>query len=257
MPADVTHYDTYADSWWTDTGPLSALGPLLNPARLDYFASTLRARQIDPHGLRLLDVGCGGGALAEAFAEMGCRVTAIDASARSVDVARRHAARRALRIGWAVAQSESLPFDDESFEVVYLGDVLEHVADFDAAIDEAARVLVPGGLCVYDTVNRTRRSRLVMINLFQEWAWSRFLPPGTHDWDAFITPRELHSNMSWHGLVNQEIVGLRPRRGLLVGAWLLRRRQRQRLSSGELGRRLTLVRSRHSDFVYMGHALKK
>jgi 2-polyprenyl-6-hydroxyphenyl methylase / 3-demethylubiquinone-9 3-methyltransferase len=257
MPADNTHYDTHAESWWDDRGVLSALAPLQNPARVEYFTRTLARRGLDPRGLRVLDIGCGGGALAEELARLGCRVTGLDVSARSIDVARRHAVAGGLRISYCVARGESLPYDDESFDVAYLGDVLEHVGDFDEAIDETARVLAPGGICFYDTVNRTRRSRLVLIKLFQEWSWSRFLPPDTHEWDAFITPRELHSNMAWHGLAPDGVVGLRPQRNIAGVVWALRQRQRDKISYAELGRRIHLVTSRRADFMFMGHAVKK
>lgn len=269
MPVDNQIYDRLADTWWDEHGFLNLLRTLVNPARFAYIHHTLTARLgRDPRALRMLDIGCGGGLLSEEFARAGCLVYGIDPSRESVAAAQRHARREGLlasegggagrgRVGYAAAQGERLPFPDETFDLVSCCDVLEHLDDYDLVIDEAARVLKPRGAFFYDTINRTRVSRLVVIKLFQEWRWSRVMMPGTHDWGMFITPRELRTNMAWHGFVEQHVTGLRPRRRLPLILWNVWQKRRGRISYAELGRRLRLVPSRHTDVLYMGYGIKR
>jgi 2-polyprenyl-6-hydroxyphenyl methylase/3-demethylubiquinone-9 3-methyltransferase len=132
---------------------------------------------IDPGGLKVLDVGSGGGLLAEEFARLGCAVTGVDLSRESVAVAREHAREEGLRIEYQVAAGERLPFEDGSFEAAYCCDVLEHVESVPATLAEIARVLGPGAVFLYDTVNRTARSRLLMIKIAQEWKLTRWAEP--------------------------------------------------------------------------------
>lgn len=258
MPVDNALYDTHADTWWDDRGFLTLLRTLVNPARFTYIHNTLTNRlHRSVSGLRLLDIGCGGGLLAEELARAGYDVAGIDPSANSVGVAQRHARSAGVGAKYAVAMGEYLPFDADTFDAAYCCDVLEHVDDYDVIIDEAARVLKPDGVFFYDTINRTRFSKLVMIKLFQEWRWTRVMMPATHDWEMFITPRELRTNMSWHGLVEQDRIGLRPRRRAPAVLWNLWQQRRGRISYAELGRRLRLVPSRHTDVMYMGYAVKR
>jgi 2-polyprenyl-6-hydroxyphenyl methylase/3-demethylubiquinone-9 3-methyltransferase len=154
-------YDRLGGSWWDDA---SLLHGSVTPGRLAYFRGVL-ARQLGPGaaGLRVLDIGCGGGFITEELAALGCQVTGIDPSVVSVAAARAHAAERGLRIEYRAGAGEDLPVPDASFSVACCCDVLEHVRDVDRVISEAARVLQPGGLFLFDTVNRTRRSRLLMV----------------------------------------------------------------------------------------------
>src|SRR5689334_22675300 len=184
-----------ADSWWDEGGLLHALAAL-NPARFGYMRRMLveEMRQA-PVGLHVLDVGCGGGLLTEAFARVGCVVRGVDPSKASLAAARMHAADQGLAIGYHCALGEALPFSDESFDVVYCCDVLEHVQDVRQVIEETARVLRPGGTYLYDTINRTLQSRLIVIKLLQDWRWTALMPPGLHDWKMFIRPAELRREL--------------------------------------------------------------
>ncbi|MGN6392127.1 MAG: bifunctional 2-polyprenyl-6-hydroxyphenol methylase/3-demethylubiquinol 3-O-methyltransferase UbiG, partial [Gemmatimonadales bacterium] len=165
---DNAVYDRMADSWWDEAGLLHVLAAL-NPARLGYMRRVLvEEMRLAPVGLHVLDVGCGGGLLAEAFARLGCVVQGVDPSAESLAVARMHAAGQGLAIGYQCAPGEALPFADESFDVVYCCDVLEHVNDVPQVIRETARVLRLGGTYLYDTINRTLQSQLIVIKLLQE-----------------------------------------------------------------------------------------
>lgn len=209
MPIDNTFYN--ALPWWDERTPLHYLRTGLNPARFGYCRAALQRCGIDPAGARALDIGCGGGFLAEEFARLGCLVTGIDPSAPTVAVAARHAAQQGLTITYCTARGERLPFPNAAFDFAYCCDVLEHVRDRDRVIAEAARVLAPGGIFLYDTINRTFLSKLVVIKLAQEWRWSAFAIPGLHDWAMFVTPAELSATFGRHGLKGAAIVGLQPR----------------------------------------------
>jgi 2-polyprenyl-6-hydroxyphenyl methylase/3-demethylubiquinone-9 3-methyltransferase len=256
MPVDNTLYNRPGDIWWDETAGLSMLRTALNPARFGYFRSVLTERlHINPHGVATLDVGCGGGLLAEEFARLGCHVTGIDPSGPSLETAHAHAAASGLSIDYRAGVGEALPFPDRSFEIVYCCDVLEHVADLDRVIAEIARMLTPGGVFFYDTINRTFLSKLFAIKLAQEWRLTRFAPPHLHDWDQFIKPTELQALMSRHGLEAQEAVGLslgaRPMATLLA----IRQYKRGAITAADLGRRLKARVSRYLSGSYAGFAI--
>jgi 2-polyprenyl-6-hydroxyphenyl methylase/3-demethylubiquinone-9 3-methyltransferase len=179
-------YKQSGDIWWNDAQPLSAIRTSLNPGRLAHLAIVLRQTGLDLHGLTALDVGCGGGLLAEEMARLGFAVTGVDPADNSLATARAHAAQSALAIDYRRGTAESLPCDDASFDFVYCCDVLEHVDSVDRAVAEAARVLKPGGVYLYDTINRTFLSKLIYIKLFQEWGWTSWMPPNLHTWEKFI-----------------------------------------------------------------------
>jgi 2-polyprenyl-6-hydroxyphenyl methylase/3-demethylubiquinone-9 3-methyltransferase len=257
-PVDNQLYDRLSETWWSDDGTLSLLRTGLNPARFPWLRQTLtETLGRDPQGLRILDVGCGGGLLAEEFARIGCRVTGVDPSSGSLDVARAHAAVAGLEIDYRLASGERLPFDDGAFAAVYCCDVLEHVDDVGATIREIARVLQPGGVFLYDTINRTLRSRLVMIKLLQEWDATRCMEPNLHDWLMFIKPTELRAQLERAGLrPSDDVVGIAPgaKPPALVKA--LRAHRKGTIDSTELGRRLAMHESRDRSILYAGYALK-
>ena len=166
MPAVINNqmYSQLADQWWDENGPLHLLKAMVNPWRVPYFANALaEGFGANLSSARLLDIGCGGGVLAEEFARLGCKVTGIDISAESIDVARAHARTEGLSIDYQVASAIPLQFETECFEVVSACDVLEHIPDWEEVIAGGARVLVPGGLFLFDTINRTSRSKATFI----------------------------------------------------------------------------------------------
>lgn len=243
-------------AWWDDNHPFGLLMSY-TPARFGYFSGLLTGHLgIDLAGLRVLDVGCGGGVLAEAFAGVGCQVTGVDPSLPSLEAAAKHAAASGLGIHYQRAFAEELPFPDAGFDVVYCCDVLEHVSDLDKVIGEAARVLKPGGYYLYDTINRTLRSKLAMIKVAQDWPGLRFVPADLHDWNSFIKPADLHRVLLGHGLANEDLVGLGPGCGPLKMFRLLRERARGRITYGELGRRLDLKVVADTSVMYAGYARK-
>ena len=257
MPVDNTIYDLPGDQWWSDDAPLAAIRTALNPGRLQYLSRVFAELGIDPRGRRAVDVGCGGGLLAEELARLGLHVTGVDPSLPSLEVARRHASGSGLQVEYLHGAGEALPLPDATFDVALCCDVLEHVADVEQVLAEISRVLRPSGLLVYDTINRTLASRLVVIGLLQEWPWSRFMPPNLHAWDRFIMPSELVAGMERHGLSSLGYTGLKPVAGPARLVRLLRRRRRREISAAELGRGAVMGLSADTSILYVGHARRR
>jgi 2-polyprenyl-6-hydroxyphenyl methylase / 3-demethylubiquinone-9 3-methyltransferase len=204
MRNDLTIYDTVADRWWSDDIRWVRTLKNLVPGRLAWFD-----RQIDWQGKAVLDLGCAGGFMAEALAARGAQVTGIDPAEGAIEAARAHSRAAGLRIGYDVGVGEALPYERDSFEAVVCVDVLEHVADLNKVLSEVARTLRPGGLFLFDTINRNLFARLATITIAEDML--RLLPRGTHDPAMFITPAELRGAMQGAGLVPGAITGLGPR----------------------------------------------
>jgi 2-polyprenyl-6-hydroxyphenyl methylase/3-demethylubiquinone-9 3-methyltransferase len=254
---DNTLYDAPGDIWWDEDQALSTLRTMVNPGRVPYFRRLLLSTlDLDPHGCRVLEVGCGGGLLTEEIAGLGFTVYGIDPSEPALAVARAHAVRSGLPIDYQPGVGEAIPFPDASFPVVLCCDVLEHVGDLDRVIAEISRVLTPGGVFLYDTINRTLLSKLVVIKIVQEWPATRFVPANLHDWAMFIKPTELQAIMAEHGLRNEETIGLRPALNPLRILRAARLFHRGTIGFGELGRRLAFRPTRLLDCSYMGYARK-
>jgi len=250
-------YDRLGGSWWDEASPLNLLHGSVTPGRLAYFRGVLaRHSGAGVAGLRVLDIGCGGGFLAEEFAALGCRVTGVDPSPASVDAARAHAAGRGLRIDYRVGAGEELPVPDAAFGVACCCDVLEHVRDVDRVISETARVLEPGGIYLFDTINRTRTSKLLAIKAMQQWPLTRLTDIAFHDWDMFITPAELAATLERRGLTPGEMTGLGARATLLAALRGLASARLGRISYGELSRRLDVGQVSSTAVSYMGFATK-
>jgi 2-polyprenyl-6-hydroxyphenyl methylase / 3-demethylubiquinone-9 3-methyltransferase len=249
-------YDRLADTWWRENGFLNLLQTTLNPWRLPYFKRILGQLQIDPDGSRALDVGCGGGLLTEEIAAMGFCVTGIDPSVRSLEIARAHAAQESLRIEYRVGYGHDLPFENESFDVVFCCDVLEHVTEWDAVIRDIARVLRGGGVIMYDTINRTFASKLRSIFIAQEWKWTRYAPPDTHVWEMFITPDEIAESFERHGLAQKDITGTAAKGNPFQALRLVRQYSRGKISSVDFGRGIDMTEGPILSGSYMGYAVK-
>jgi len=256
MPVDNTIYDTPGDIWWDERQPLYAIRTALNPARMSYFRAAFTRQGVDPSGKVIVDVGCGGGLLAEELATLGAHVIGIDPAAASVATATAHARRSGLDIDYRVGRGEQLPVDDGAADVVCCVDVLEHVDDLDAVIGETARVLKPGGLYLFDTINRTGLSKLVMIKLSQDWAATAWMPPGLHDWDQFITPAELGAALARHGLHASDITGMAPGVSPPALLRLLRQLKKGKISHADFGRKAVFTLTRDLRISYLGQAVK-
>jgi 2-polyprenyl-6-hydroxyphenyl methylase/3-demethylubiquinone-9 3-methyltransferase len=256
MPADNSLYNTYAANWWDENNFLHMLKTGVNPARFGYFREILDSRAAKPASLNVLDVGCGGGFLSEEFARLGCTVTGIDLSAASIATAMKHAQSGNLQVDYRVGSASALPFPDASFDIVVCCDVLEHLPSLDPAIAEAARVLKPGGLYLFDTINRTIKSYIETILVAQELPLTNFFAPGSHDWRQFISPDELAACLKNHHLSLCQVSGLQP--GVTPSETVreIRQMKRGEINFAELGRRLKFQTGGSQHGLYVGYALK-
>jgi 2-polyprenyl-6-hydroxyphenyl methylase/3-demethylubiquinone-9 3-methyltransferase len=250
-------YDELAETWWDEKEFLHLLKAMVNPWRVPYFKSALVKRYgQDLRRVALLDIGCGGGVLTEEFAEMGCRATGIDISPRSIQIARSHAMLSGLSIDYQVGTATSLSFENETFDVVSCCDVLEHIHDWRQVIAEAARVLKPGGLFFFDTINRTRQSKAQFIFGLQEFPLTRLMPPDTHLWEMFITPAELTAALRQYGLGLEDMQGGKITKNPLSTLWDVQQQKQGRITFAELGRRLELQLDKDLTLNYLGYASK-
>ncbi|MBY5932528.1 bifunctional 2-polyprenyl-6-hydroxyphenol methylase/3-demethylubiquinol 3-O-methyltransferase UbiG [Tateyamaria omphalii] len=197
-------YDNVAADWWT--GNVKWVRTLRNmvPGRLRWFDT-----HIDWAGKDVLDLGCAGGFMAEALAERGGRITGIDPAAQAIEAARIHAKAMARDIRYDVGVGEKLPYPDYSFDAVVCVDVLEHVEDLETVLAEVARVLRPGGMFLFDTINRNPLAKFVTITIAEDVIG--LLPKGTHDPEMFIKPAELRDMLLRTGFEVGAQSGLGPR----------------------------------------------
>lgn len=203
-PAEVAKFEAMAAEWWDPQGKFKPLH-MLNPCRLDYITTQIAGefdrdlaspRPFD--GLRLLDIGCGGGLLCEPMARLGAQVVGADPAAGNIPVARLHAEQAGLAIDYRVTTAEDLAAAGEQFDVVLCMEVLEHVPDPATFLAACGQLLRPGGLLLASTLNRTARSfGLAIVGAEHVMRW---LPRGTHDWRKFITPDELEALLRGAGL---------------------------------------------------------
>lgn len=203
-PAEVAKFEAMAAEWWDVNGKFKPLH-LMNPCRLDYITSQIAAEydrdltQPEPFkGLRILDIGCGGGLLSEPMARLGATVVGADAAPRNIPVAQVHAEQSGLTIDYRNTTAEDLAASGERFDVVLNMEVVEHVADPLGYLTACQQLLKPGGLMLCSTLNRNPKSFMMAI-VGAEWVM-RWLPKGTHDWAKFITPDELYDLIRKAGL---------------------------------------------------------
>jgi 2-polyprenyl-6-hydroxyphenyl methylase/3-demethylubiquinone-9 3-methyltransferase len=210
---EVARFAALADEWWDPAGGLAPLHAL-NPVRLEFIRDHLAGHlKRDPladrplHGVRLLDVGCGGGLLCEPLARLGATVVGIDAAVENTAVAAAHAAQSGLHIDYRYTTAEALADAGESFDVVITMEVIEHVADVDGFVAACSALVKPGGLLMAATLNRTPQAFALAI-VGAEYLL-RWLAPGTHDWRKFVRPAELARNLRAGGVTVTAISGAR------------------------------------------------
>ena len=207
-PKEAEHFGRMAADWWDPDGS-SAMLHKLNPVRLAYIRDRIDQHWgLDEHDLRPLkgrraaDVGCGAGLLAEPLARLGAQVAAVDAAPENIEAARDHATGQGLEIDYRVGGVEALR---GKYDLVTSLEVVEHVADVRAFVAGLAGALAPQGLLILSTPNRTAWSRILLITIGESIGG---IPPGTHEWDKFLTPDELVALLAEAGLVAEDITGL-------------------------------------------------
>lgn len=203
-PAEIAKFEAMAAEWWDTKGKFKPLH-MMNPVRLDYIVTQIAAEfgldRSTPRpleGLRILDIGCGGGLISEPMARLGASVVGADAAEGNIAVASLHAEQQGLAIDYRATTAESLLRDGESFDAVLALEIVEHVADPAQFVTTCHDLARPGGLVLMSTLNRTMKSFGAAI-VGAEWIM-RWLPKGTHDWDRFIKPDELAQMMEQAGL---------------------------------------------------------
>ena len=203
-PLEIATFEAMAAEWWDPNGKFKPLH-MLNPCRLDYIARQIAAefdrdlKSSTPfERLRILDIGCGGGLLAEPMARLGAQVVGADAAERNIPVARIHARQSGLTIDYRHTTAEDMAAAGEQFDVVLNMEVVEHVADPLGYLTACRQLLKPGGLHICSTINRNPKSYIMAI-IGAEHVM-RWLPKGTHEWSKFITPDELFDLMRNAGL---------------------------------------------------------
>jgi len=211
-PEEIARFDALADEWWNPKGKFRMVHAF-NEVRCDFIVDRVahhfhRNKQSGGclSGLDMLDVGCGDGLVSERLAEVEANVVGIDATARNIEIARRHALKSGLIIDYRYGLTEHVAAGDEYFDVVLNLEVIEHVADPARLMVECSALVRPGGLLIVATINRTLRSWVKAI-VGAEYVL-RWLPVGTHDWWRFLRPEDIQRMVAPHGLNTREVSGI-------------------------------------------------
>jgi 2-polyprenyl-6-hydroxyphenyl methylase/3-demethylubiquinone-9 3-methyltransferase len=211
-PAEVAHFAALADEWWNLSGKMAPLHKF-NPVRLAFIRDQACAQfSRDPKrldclsGLNILDIGCGGGIVAEPLAKLGANVTGIDPAEENIAAAKLHAEKSGLALSYKATTIEAIAERGDTFNIVIASEVVEHVADLNLFIGCAAKAVKPGGLLIVTTINRTLKSYALAI-VGAEYLL-RWLPVGTHRWEKFVTPEELDRAIAASGFEVVEESGI-------------------------------------------------
>ncbi len=208
--AEIDKFSNLSGQWWNENGEFKPLH-ILNPTRVKYIKDKVLSHfnitktNQSFSGLKILDIGCGGGILTEPMARLGGKVTGIDASDKAIAVAKDHAHLMDLKIDYQCISVEELAQKRTKFDVVLAMEIVEHVADLNSFISHACSLVKPGGLLFIATINRTIKSYLAAI-IGAEYIL-RWLPIGTHDWNKFLKPSEIVEVLLRNDLELKEIKG--------------------------------------------------
>ena len=210
--AEVEKFSRISSEWWDPAGPFHPLHRL-NPVRLSYLRDQAAAhfgrnsRSVSPFkGLTALDIGCGGGLVAEPLARLGAKVTAVDADAVAIEAARLHAADRDVAVDYRVGSSDDLAAAGRRFDLVLALEIIEHVADRETFLATLGALVAPGGLLILSTLNRTLKSLVLGVGMAEHVL--RWVEPGTHDWRKFVKPSELARGLRGIGYGVADLTGL-------------------------------------------------
>ena len=218
---EIDNFAALSDHWWDMRGPMAPLHAF-TPIRVDYILANIerfwpqKARSADQAsrpltGLRILDIGCGGGLLAEPMARLGATVTGIDVTSAAITAATSHAKQADLDIDYHCSTAEDFASTDVTFDVIYASEVIEHVADRELFIKAIARMLDPKGVVIVTTINRSLPA-LLLAKFALEYV-IRLVPAGTHDIRKFVRPNELRREFAAAGILLDDMTGLAPRPG--------------------------------------------
>ena len=220
---EIERFSELSDSWWDPEGDFRPLHRF-NPIRLEYIRKRicthfgLDSRKLNAlEGLTALDIGCGGGLVTEPMVRMGATTSAIDASEKCIGVARHHAALNQLDIDYRVSSAETLAAEKVTFDIILALEIIEHVKDIDLFVLSCRKLIKPGGIGIFATLNRTAKSFTFAI-VGAEYIL-RWLPRGTHQWNRFIKPSELAALLGNRGLTITDITGVKY--NFLKDNWLL------------------------------------
>jgi len=209
---EVARFAKLADAWWDEKGPFRPLHKI-TPTRLTYLRDRLCANfGKDPKappsltGLSVLDIGCGGGLVAEPLTRLGAEVTGIDPGEETIEAAKAHASGAGLRIAYEATTAEALAEAGRQFDAVLVLEVVEHVPDVPDFLKRIAPLVAPGGLMILSTLNRTFKAYALAI-VGAEYIL-RWVPAGTHQWERFVTPDELKAALSGAGLSHSDTTGM-------------------------------------------------
>ena len=217
--SDINRFNALANSWWDETGPMKPLH-LFTPIRLDYIRKSIQNRGLVPAEtssdlpfahLNILDIGCGGGLLAEPIARLGATVTAIDASDGAIAAATAHATGHNIAIDYRCMASEDLAAIADyqhHFDVIYASEVIEHVSDIKAFTETIAQLLAPDGVVIITTINRTMPA-LLFAKFAAEYVL-KIVPAGTHQFEKFVRPAELRAVFQECGILIDDVTGFVP-----------------------------------------------
>ena len=218
---EIDNFAALSDHWWDQQGPMAPLHTF-TPIRIDYILRAIsrffpvqnRMRNntnTTLAGLKILDIGCGGGLLAEPMARLGASVTGIDVTNAAITVAKAHAQTMQLTINYQTSAAEDLAASGAIFDVIYASEVIEHVADRPLFISAIAEMLAPNGVVIITTINRS-----LPALLFAKFALEyivRLVPAGTHDPRKFVRPSELRNEFKNAGILLDDVTGFAPRPG--------------------------------------------
>ena len=210
-PEEIERFSRIADEWWDPHGKFKPLHRI-NPVRIGYILEQVKGVRGQGSGkplagLSLLDIGCGGGLISEPMCRLGARVTGIDASEKNIAVAKLHAEREGLAIDYRATSAEALHTEGTLYDIVLALEIIEHVADIPAFVATCSRLVRPGGLIIWSTMNRTAKSYALAI-VGAEYVL-RWLPRGTHDWKKFVRPSELCRYLRHNGAEVTHMTGMR------------------------------------------------
>jgi 2-polyprenyl-6-hydroxyphenyl methylase/3-demethylubiquinone-9 3-methyltransferase len=210
--AEVDRFSAMAAEWWDPAGKFRPLHKF-NPVRLTYIRDLVSAQfGRDPkahrplEGLRILDIGCGGGLLSEPMARMGADVLGADASEKNIGIAKAHAAGSGVPVDYRAVTAEALAEAGETFDVVLNMEVVEHVSDVEFFLTTCASMVRPGGMTFVATINRTMKAAALAI--FAAENVLRWLPRGTHQYEKLVRPEEIEKPLTASGLTVTDRTGV-------------------------------------------------